>query len=51
MTASMSQPYYELDVMIAEISQAKCRDYNDAYNEGRKNAFEEMGIADPEKVG
>lgn len=44
----MSKPYYTKEVMLDQIREASSRTWDDAYAEGRKDAFEEMGEADPQ---
>lgn len=46
----MSKPYYEMDAMIAAISQARSVEWDDGYAEGRKDAFQAMGLEDPEAL-
>ena len=46
----MSKPYYTLEAMRAEIAAHLSAQYEDAYAEGRKDAFEEMGLPDPSPV-
>jgi len=41
-TRGMSKPYYTLEAMRDEISSKAVDDYNEAYAEGRKDAFDEV---------
>lgn len=46
---AMSKPYYTLEAMQGEINAFIERERDEAYAEGRKDALEEHGVAEPEK--
>lgn len=47
----MSKSYYTEEAMLAQIREHADRERDEWYAEGRKDAFEEMGVADPEEEG
>jgi hypothetical protein len=40
----MSKPYYTTEAMLAQIDEARQREYDEAYQEGRRDLAEELGV-------
>lgn len=47
----MSKPYYDAGAMLQEISEAYAEHGRENYEDGRRDAFEEMGETDPQTSG